>query len=107
MTEVVAEPDRLGEVLVERECPRDGARDPGHLERVRQPRSVVVALRRDEHLGLVLEAPERLAMDDPIAVALERRPQTAVLLVSRRWAGYDRAASGESSRSSCAAALLE
>ena len=43
MAEVVAEADRLGEVLVERQRPRDGARDRGHLERVREPRAVVVA----------------------------------------------------------------
>ena len=58
-----------------RRCARSG-----HLERVRQARPVVVALGRDEHLRLVLEPPERLAVDDPVAVALERRPQTAVLL---------------------------
>ena len=54
VTEVVAEPDRLGQVLVERERPRDGARDAGDLERVREARAVVVALGRDEHLRLVL-----------------------------------------------------
>src|SRR5262249_49539262 len=30
--------------------------------------------RREEHLRLVLEAPEGLAVDDAIAIALERRP---------------------------------
>jgi hypothetical protein len=35
----------------------------------------MVALGVDEHLGLVLEAPERLGMEDPVAVALERRPE--------------------------------
>jgi len=35
----------------------------------------VVALGVDEHLGLVLEAPEGLGVEDPIAVALERGAQ--------------------------------
>ena len=74
VAEVVAERDRLGQVLVQPQRPGDGARDPGGLERVREPRAVVVALRVDEDLGLVLEAPERLAVDDAVAVALERRP---------------------------------
>ncbi len=41
--EVVAEADRFDEVLVERQRAGDGARDLGHLERVGQPRAVVVA----------------------------------------------------------------
>ena len=66
------------EVLVQPQRPRDGPRDPAGLERVREPGAVVVALRRDEHLGLVLEPPERLRVHDPVAVALERRSDRAV-----------------------------
>ena len=83
MAEVVAQPDRLGQVLVQPQRPRDGARDPGGLERVGEPRAVVVALRVDEHLRLVLEPPEGLRVDDPVAVALERRAQAAWRLVRR------------------------
>ena len=82
MPDVVAEPDRLRQVLVEPQRARDGARDPGDLERVREPRPVVIALGRDEHLRLVLEPPERLAVDDPVAIALERRAQPAVGLLA-------------------------
>src|SRR5690606_23050974 len=80
VAEVVAEPDRLGEVLVEAQRAGYRARHLRDLQRVGQPRAVVVALRGDEHLRLVLEAAERLAVDDPVAVALERRAQPAVLL---------------------------
>src|SRR5918997_494958 len=83
VAEVVAEPDRLREVLVETQRAGDRARDLRGLERVRQPRAVVIALGRDEHLRLVLEPAERLAVDDPVAVALERRAQPAVLLRPR------------------------
>ena len=79
VTEVVAESDRLGQVLVQTQRARDRARDAGRLDRVRQPRAVVVALGRDEDLGLVLEPPERLAVHDAVAVALERRAQRALL----------------------------
>ena len=49
------------EVLVEPQRARDRARDLRRLQRVGEPRPVVVALRRHEHLRLVLEPPERLA----------------------------------------------
>ena len=42
--EIVAEPDRLDEVLVQPQRARDDARDSGRLERVRQARAVVVAV---------------------------------------------------------------
>ena len=71
VAEIVAERDRLGQVLVERQRAGDRARDLRHLERVRQPRPVVVALGREEHLRLVREPPKRLAVDDAVAVALE------------------------------------
>ena len=71
MAEIVRERDGLGEVLVEAQLPRDRARDLRHLERVRQPRAIVVALVEDEHLRLVGETPEGGGMQDAVAVALE------------------------------------
>ena len=76
---VVAEPDRLDEVFVESQCTRHDARDPGRLERVGHPRAVVVARRIDEDLCLALQPPKRLRMQDPVTIALERGPQTAIV----------------------------
>ena len=78
VAEVVAEPDRLGQVLVQAERAGDGAGDEAGLERVGEAGPVVVALGSDEDLGLVLEPPERLRVDDPVAVALKRRADRAV-----------------------------
>jgi hypothetical protein len=75
VAEVVAEPDRLHQVLVEPQRAADRARDLRRLERVGQARPVVVALGRHEHLRLVLQPPERLAVHDPVPVALEGRAQ--------------------------------
>ena len=61
MAEVVAEPDRLGQVLVQPQRARDRARDPAGLERVGEPGAVVVALGVDEDLRLVLQPAEALA----------------------------------------------
>ena len=60
VAQVVTEGDGLGEVLVQPECPRDGARDLRHFQGVGKPRAEVVALGCEEHLGLVGEPPKRL-----------------------------------------------
>ena len=93
--QIVAERDRLGELLVEPEHLGDAARDLRHLERVRQAGPIVIPGRREEHLRLVLEAAERLAVDDAIAVTLEGRADrifrlradapTAVGALGRLW----------------------
>src|SRR5438128_11316522 len=82
MTHVVAEPDRLDEILVQAQPAGDDARDSRCLERVRHPRSEVIALRVDENLCLALEAAKRLRMDDPVTIALERRTQLAIILLA-------------------------
>ena len=74
VTQVVSERDRFGQFLVKAQHLRDRSRDLRHLERVGEARPVVVAGRREEHLSLVLQPAERLAVDDAIAVTLKRRP---------------------------------
>ena len=71
--EIVSERDRLGQLFVQPQHLRDAAGDLRHLERVREPGPVVIPLRREEDLRLVLQPAERLAVDHPVAVALERR----------------------------------
>ena len=71
--EVVAERNGLGQFLVQLQHLRDGPRDLRHLERVRQTGPVVIAGGCEEHLRLVLQPPERLAVNDPIAIVLKRR----------------------------------
>ena len=70
VAEVVRERDRLDQRFVERQRARDRARNLRHFERMRDARAVQVALVVDEHLGLVGEPAEGIAMDDAIAVAL-------------------------------------
>ena len=49
---------------------------------------------------LPFSLPKRLGVQDPVAVALKRRAQTAIVLVgrSRPRVSYERTASGESQR---------
>ena len=76
--QIVAQGDGLGQVLVEPQADRHGAGDLRHLEHMGEPGAVVVAGRGEEHLGLVLEPPEGLGMDDPVPVALEVGAQVAL-----------------------------
>ncbi len=73
VAQVVTERDRFGQLFVQPQHLRDRARDLRDFERVRQPRAIVIAGRREEHLRLVLEPTERLGVDDAIAIALEGR----------------------------------
>ena len=80
VAEIVAEPDRLDEILVQPERPADAACDAGRLERVREPCTEMVALRDRRRPASCAGAAERLRVHDPVAVALERRAQAALLL---------------------------
>ena len=71
MADVVGEAQSLGQILVEAERPGHGAADLGDFEAVGEADPEMVAVGRDEDLGLVPEAAERDGMDDPVAVALE------------------------------------
>ena len=81
VAEIVAERDRLRQLLVQTQHFRDASRDLRHLERVGEARAVMIARRREEHLRLVLQAAERLAVDDAIAIALKRRTDRILGLV--------------------------
>ncbi len=80
---VVAEADRLRQVLVQAQGARDSASDGCRLERVRHPRPEVVAVGIDEDLRLPFQAAEGLRMENPVAVALERRAQTTLFVLAR------------------------
>ncbi len=71
VAEIVAERDRLGEVVVEAQSPRERAGDLRDFDRVGEAGAEMVALVVDEHLGLVGEAAKGGRMDDAVAVALE------------------------------------
>jgi hypothetical protein len=71
VAEVVRQGDGLGQVLVQAQRAGAGARDLGDLQRMGEPVAEQVALVAHEDLGLVLQASERRAVHDAVAVALE------------------------------------
>ena len=81
VAEVVAQRYRLRQILVEPQRARDSPRNLRNLERMRQPRPVMVALRKKKDLSLIFEPAERFAVDNPVPVALEAGAYRARLLV--------------------------
>src|SRR5690606_1205580 len=81
VADVMRQAQCLREILVEAECPGDDSPDLGNLKAMRQANPEMVAVRRNENLGLSGETPERDRMDDAVAVALERAARTAASFV--------------------------
>ncbi len=81
VTEVVTKRASLREILVEAERPREGARNLGDFEGVREPCAVMVAFVKHEDLCLVRKPAERGGMDDAVAVAAELAARGARRLV--------------------------
>ena len=63
--------ERFGQIDVECECARDGARDLCHFDGVGEPVAEVVGVAAGENLGFVFEAAKGAGVDDAVAVALE------------------------------------
>ena len=72
VAEVVTERNGFGQIVVEAETARQRARDLRHLDRMGQAGAEMIVRVIDEHLRLVRQPPERGAMHDAVAVALER-----------------------------------
>ena len=72
VTQIVGEPDGLGEVFVEMQSSGNSTGDLSYLKRVSQARTNVIAGRREKHLRLGLEPAKSPAMNDAITIALER-----------------------------------
>ena len=82
VTEVMTEGDRLGQVFIKVQGSGYGAAYLGDFQRVSQSGHIMVTQRRDEHLGLMFEPAESLAVDNAVTVTLESGPYRAGLFVS-------------------------
>ena len=82
MAEVMPQGDGFGQVFVQAQRAGDGAGDLADFQRVGQPGAVMVAFRRKKDLRFLLEPSERLAVQNPITVALVARAQRVFRLRS-------------------------
>ena len=71
MTEVVPQRDSFGQIFVEAQGARCGAPYLRDFERMREPRTVMIAFGGYEDLRFVFEPAKGLAVDDPVAVPYE------------------------------------
>ena len=71
MPKIVTQGNCLSQILVQVQRPGDGPCNLGHLQSVGQSGPVVVTLGREKDLILVLQAAERLGMDNPVPIPLE------------------------------------
>jgi hypothetical protein len=69
--EVMRKADGLRKLLIERKAPCNGARNLRHLEAVRKPSAVQIALMVYEDLCLVQKLSERSRMNNSIAITLK------------------------------------
>lgn len=83
VTKVMRKADALGQVFIQAQCTGDVSADAGHLERVRESRTVVVASTAHEHLCFALEATKRFGMDDTASVSLKPKPSGSLLFRMR------------------------
>ena len=75
--QIVAQGDGLRQILIEAQGLGNRAGVLGDLQRMGQPRPVMIAPGSQEHLGLMLQTPERLAVENPVPVPLIDRPDIA------------------------------
>lgn len=76
MADIVGEGERFSEILVQPEGAGGRAGDLGDLKGMSEAGPVVIAFMGDEDLGLLLEATERVGVNDPVPVALKIGPGT-------------------------------
>ena len=81
VAEIVDERNGLGQILVDLQSAGQSTRDLRHLDRVGQPRAVMVALMGDKDLCLVFQPAEGGGVDDAVPIALEGRAGRALRLV--------------------------
>ena len=77
MAKVVREAQSFGQILVEAERARHRAADLRHLEAVGQANPEMIAVRGNEHLGLVAQATKSNRVDQAVAIPLENVARAA------------------------------
>ena len=81
MPQVMAQRNGFHQRFVHPERPGDRPGILGNLQRMGQPRAVVISHGRQKHLGLMLHPAKCLGMQDPVPVPLVHRANVARLLL--------------------------
>jgi len=87
MSDIMRERHRFSQVFIEPKRSSDGARNLDNFQRMREPRSVMIALMRHENLRFLLQTAKSRGMDNSVAIALKRRPGRGLWLINEPSAG--------------------
>jgi hypothetical protein len=98
MAQVMRQRQRFAQILVETQRARERASNLSNFKRMSEPGPEVVALMKDENLGLMGQPAERSRMDNAIAVATEVAPGCARDLGKKAPAGFPRIGGKSSTR---------
>ena len=74
--------DVLHQLLIEPQRLRDGTGILRNLQSMRQPCAVMISLRGKKHLGLILKAPERFGVQNPVPVPLVDRTDITLFFLA-------------------------
>ena len=77
MAQIVAHGYGLCKAFIQPQGLCYGPGDLRHFQSVCQPGAVMISLRRQKHLGFMLQPSEGLAVKDPVTVPLVLRPYVA------------------------------
>ena len=70
MTQVMGQGDRLGQIFIQSQRPRNISGDGGHLHRMRKAGAEMVAGAIKKNLRFVFEPPKCAGVDDSVAIPL-------------------------------------
>ena len=70
VSEIVAERNGFGQILIQIQRPRNRAGNLGHLECVRQAGPVMIALRSEKHLCFIFHPAKGFGVENPVPVSL-------------------------------------
>jgi hypothetical protein len=80
VAQIMRQRERLGQILIEAQQPRNGPRNLSHFNGMGQPRAEMIALMVDKHLRFVLQAAKGGRVDDAVTVPLKGRPRITAWL---------------------------
>ena len=82
MPQIMPQSNGLNQIIIQPQGLRNGSGSLGNFQGMGQTVPVVIPLRRQKDLGLILQSPKRLTVQDPVPVPLVDRPDITLLLIT-------------------------
>lgn len=82
MPQIMPQGNGLNQIIIQPQGLRNGSGSLRNFQGMGQTVPVVVALRRQKDLGLILQSPKGLTVQDPVTVPLVDCPDITLLLIT-------------------------